>query len=233
MIGARRVEPEWLDTLAKEEPEAVRSRRDLRRLNAWMFHAGVMRRLLVRFAGSTPPRTVVDLGAGDGTFLLALARRMAPAWRDVRAVLVDRQEVLAGRTREEFRTLGWRAEAETADVFDFLARSRPGAADLVIANLFLHHFAREQLIRLFEEVARVSPRFAACEPRRSRPALAGARAVWVLGCNRVTRHDAAASVRAGFRGGELSPLWPAGAGWHLCEYAALPFTHCFAACRSR
>jgi hypothetical protein len=44
----------------------------------------------------------------------------------------------------------------------------------------------------------------------------------------VTRHDAVASVRAGFAGRELSGLWPE-AGWQRREGLALPFTHFFAA----
>jgi hypothetical protein len=52
--------------------------------------------------------------------------------------------------------------------------------------------------------------------------------VFALGANDVTRHDAVASVRAGFRGRELSGLWPAGAaGWRLNERGIFPFTHLF------
>jgi hypothetical protein len=46
----------------------------------------------------------------------------------------------------------------------------------------------------------------------------------------VTRHDAVASVRAGFTGHELSRLWPDG-NWRLREELALPFTHVFSAGR--
>jgi len=225
----RRIEPEWLDTLPHEDADATRSRRDLQRLNAWMFQTGILRRLVARLAGGAAPRVIVDLGAGDGTFLLGVARRLAPAWRDVRAILVDRQTLLTSETRAGFEALGWRAEPVAAEVFEFLAHARPGSADLVIANLFLHHFADDDLARLLVRAARLAPRFAACEPRRSPLALAGSRAVWMLGCNRVTRHDAVVSVRAGFRGSELSSLWPADQGWRLREAPAGLFTHCFAA----
>jgi hypothetical protein len=46
----------------------------------------------------------------------------------------------------------------------------------------------------------------------------------------VTRHDAVASVHAGFAGRELSRLWP-GEGWRLWEGLTLPFTHVFSARR--
>ena len=53
-----------------------------------------------------------------------------------------------------------------------------------------------------------------------------ARAVGAIGANAVTRHDAPASVRAGFHGAELSRLWPGEVGF---EGRRGPFTHGFAA----
>jgi len=53
----------------------------------------------------------------------------------------------------------------------------------------------------------------------------------LIGCNRVTRHDAPISVRAGFTGQELSQLWPAGQGWLLEERPAGWFSHLFIAQR--
>ncbi len=55
--------------------------------------------------------------------------------------------------------------------------------------------------------------------------------LWAIGCNRVTLHDAAASVRAGFRGGELAASWPQSGGWDVEERAAGLFSHSFAAWR--
>jgi hypothetical protein len=74
----------------------------------------------------------------------------------------------------------------------------------------------------------------ACEPRRNLFALAASHLVFALGANHVTRHDAVASVRAGFAGRELSALWPpAGrnSSWDLTERHALPFGHLFVARR--
>lgn len=228
----RRVEPEWLDELPQADPRAVWSRRDLKRINRWMQQGRIMTRLAVAALDGRTPRALVELGAGDGTFMLALARRLAPRWRDVKVTLVDRQDIVTEHTRHAFGDLGWQVETIPADVFDFLREAAPGCADLVLANLFLHHFERDSLARLLAGAARLADAFAACEPWRAGSGLIGSRLLWAIGCNGVTRHDALASVRAGFCGRELSELWPNDEDWRLQEGPALPFTHCFLARRA-
>jgi hypothetical protein len=232
MSLSRRVEPEWLDELPQTDPRAVWSRRDLKRINGWMLHGRIMTRLLLAALDGRPPRTFIELGAGDGTFMLALAKRLAPRWRNVKVILVDRQSIVTERTRRAFHDLGWQAETISADVFDFLGRAAPGCADLVAANLFLHHFEGDSLARLLTGAARLADAFAACEPWRAGSGLIGTRLLWAIGCNGVTRHDALVSVRAGFRDRELSQLWPNDEAWQLEEGPALPFTHCFLARRA-
>jgi hypothetical protein len=228
----RRVEPEWLDELPQADPRAVWSRRDLKRINGWMQQGRIMRRLVIAALEESTPRRFIELGAGDGTFMLALAKRLAPRWRDVKVTLVDRQDIVTDRTRRGFRDLGWQAETISADVFDFLQRTAPGSADMVLANLFLHHFEGDSLAKLLNGAARLADTFAACEPWRAGSGVIGSRLLWAIGCNGVTRHDALVSVRAGFRGQELSELWPNDDDWRLQEGPALPFTHCFLARRA-
>jgi hypothetical protein len=197
-----------------------------------MLQARIMTRLLAAALDGRTPNALVELGAGDGTFMLALAKRLAPPWRNVKVTLVDRQNIVTERTRRAFGDLGWQAETITADVFDFLQAARPGSADMVLANLFLHHFERDSLAKLLNDAARMADAFAACEPWRAGSGLIGSRLLWAIGCNHVTRHDALVSVRAGFRERELSELWPNDDEWRLQEGPALPFTHCFLARRS-
>lgn len=223
----RRVDPEWLDELPPDDPQAIGSRRDLQRLNWMMGHAGILARSLAQSKGA--PRTLVELGAGDGTFLLRVARRLH--WRDVRVTLVDRQPLLSAGTRDGFRRLGWTVGAVEADVFDWLRKARPGAAEVIVANLFLHHFAAGKLANLLALAASRARLFAACEPRRGGLALTSARLLGLIGCNAVTRHDAVVSVRAGFAGRELSTLWPTAGGWRTSERPAGLFSHAFSATR--
>lgn len=228
MTGPRTVEPELLDLLPADAPGALRSRRDIRRLNALMLHSRIMARLIERHMRGGRLRRLVDLGGGDGTFMAAVARILARRWADVTLVLVDRHDVVARDTHDALAALGWRMEVAASDVFDYLARPA-AAADVVTANLFLHHFEEAGLRRLLAGSARLAPLFVACEPRRSRLARLASGMVCALGCNHVTRHDARASVRAGFAVGELSRLWPEGRNWRLHDAAIGPFTHCFTA----
>jgi hypothetical protein len=224
----RSVEPELLDELPPEDARAARSRRDLRRINGWMRQTAIMARLFSKYAVA-PPKRIIELGSGDGTFMLGVARRLASRWPDVRLVLLDRQNIVTEATRDKIRALRWQPESVTADVFDFLDEQKPGAIDLISANLFLHHFSDDQLRRLFISTARLTRLFIACEPERSAFALTSSHMLFAIGCNDVTRHDAVVSVRAGFGGRELSDLWPVDKRWNLHEQTALPFTHGFIA----
>ena len=224
----REVEPEWLDLLAADDPRARRSRTDLRWLNAVMRNAALMARMLS--AHGPPPRRILDLGCGDGTFMLSVARRLSPRWSGVTVRLLDRHAAVTDATRDSFAALGWRAEAVESDLAQFLAHDTADA-DLVTANLVLHHFGDAELPQLLRLISQRTPRFVACEPRRNRFALLSSRLVFALGCNKVTRHDAPASVRAGFGGAELSALWPDPNAWQLRENAAGLFGHGFEASR--
>jgi hypothetical protein len=224
----RRVEPELLDALAPDDPRALRARRDLHRVNAVMLQPGIMRSLLRRHAPE-PPARLIDLGGGDGRFMLAVARGLG--WRGVTLTVVDRHPALSEATHAAFAALGWRLETVAADAREFLEATPAQGAGAVTANLFLHHFPDDHLRRLLAAAARTAPLFAACEPRRGALPLLGSRLLWTLGCGPVTRYDAPVSVRAGFRGRELSDLWPQ-PGWLRQEHAARLFTHCFVAARA-
>lgn len=215
--------PEILDHLPAEDPRAVRSRRDLARINWAMRQSAIMARALSDFP---PPRMIVDLGGGDGRFLLSVARRLAKRWSGVTCLVADQQDIVGAQTRAGFVALGWSCAVARGDIFQTLPYLSP---DIVTANLFLHHFDDVMLARLLALVARRAKGFAACEPRRSGFALLASHLVFALGANDVTRHDAVASVRAGFRAQELSKLWPQDRGWRLDEHGSFPFTHVFKA----
>jgi SAM-dependent methyltransferase len=228
----REVTRELLDELPASDLRAIQSRRDLQKVNIAMGHARIMTRALAGAFGDSAPRSIVDLGGGDGTQLLRLAKIMAPRWKPMRAVIVDRQGLLSAQTKAEFEALSWRVESVETDIFAWLERSHAESMDVTVTSLFLHHFKEADLRRLLQHAAAQTGLFLACEPRRANFPLLGASLLGFIGCNDVTRHDAKVSVRAGFAENELSTLWPVGDGWQLRETHAGLFSHCFVAQRA-
>jgi hypothetical protein len=223
--------PDLLDRLPAEDPRAIRSRRDIKWINSTMLQRGIMARTLTRCLPDAKPRSLLDLGAGDGTFLLSVARRLAPQWRDVHAVLLDRVSIVSDDTQKAFNALGWHVEVVADDVFSYLQRSRSSLYDIVTANLFIHHFPERELTRLLGLVAQSSGAFVACEPRRSWLGVIGSRMLWALGCSSLSIRDSIVGVRAGFTDGEVSSAWPRDGSWQVEEYASGLYSHCFAARR--
>ncbi len=228
----RAVVPELLDELPPSHPEAVKSRKDLRRINQIMRHQRVFEHLLVEAGAGKEFQQLVELGAGDGTFMLSLGRRLSSRLGKLRLVLMDRQQLVTRATLEGFEELGWEVKLTHGDVFEWLESTRPVEKQGFMANLFLHHFTEKELARMLRLIAERSVFFAACDPRRSMAGLMGSRLLALIGCNAVTRHDAAISVRAGFKGRELSELWPGEGGWKLQENETGLFSHTFSAMRT-
>ncbi len=243
MSFARIVVPEVLDGLNANDPAAQRSRRDLQRIHRVMGTRGIVLRALrtlpIRCA-SNRPLQILELGAGDGSLMLSVARGLNREWPSVALTLLDLQDLLTANTVADYAAVGWQVGAKVDDVLPWAERSDadclPDAAprwDLIIANLFLHHFQTPQLTTLLAAIAARSTHFFACEPRRAKLALAGSHLIGALGVNAVTREDAVLSVRAGFRGNEISALWPTSAPeWQLREYSAGLFSHCLIASRA-
>jgi SAM-dependent methyltransferase len=235
----RTVRPEILDQLPPAAARAIRSRRDLQRVNRVMGSCGILTRAVRGALAPAPqhaPLRILELGAGDGTLALRIAPHLAMSWPVAELTLLDRQALIAEATGTAFARLGWTLRPLTVDALEWArapTRQQPSDRwDLVVTNLFLHHFEEDGLRELLSAVADRCDAFVACEPRRSLPALVGGRLLFALGVSADTRHDAIVSVRAGFRDDELSRLWPARrARWRLTERRAGLFSHLFVAAR--
>lgn len=189
----RQVLPEILDHLPAGDPEAVRSRRDLRLINFLMGNE----RWIVRQAHALQPTSIYELGAGEGMLSAQLAKIAAVECYD-----------LAPPPASLDPRITWHQG-------DLLV-APPVRGGLLVANLFLHHFEGQSMRGLarwcsgFQSLCFV-------EPLRSPGALRLGAALWPF-VNRITRHDMPISIRAGFLPGELPKLLELDpAKWHLRE----------------
>jgi 2-polyprenyl-3-methyl-5-hydroxy-6-metoxy-1,4-benzoquinol methylase len=220
---SRIVEPEILDTLPPDDPRAIRSRRDLHRVNLFMGNHAIMAGALKEICPA-PPKQIAEIGAGDGHFFLRLAGKSG--WQNVNALLLDQQKVISAETLAAFSKISWQAETIVADVFDWT-----GPAEIVIANLFIHHFEDTRLAQLFRQISGHANLFIALEPHRFYFPYPCALTTLLIGCSSVTIHDAEASIRAGFVRNEISELWPDKTNWQLTERRVGLFSHLFIAKR--
>src|SRR5947207_8363301 len=106
---SRKPEAEWLDELPAQDPRARTSREDLRRLNALMRHVPLLAEAWRRSDPDRWVNTIVELGAGDGTFLLKFARAIATESRACKVILVDPVNLVQQGTMQTFPQLGWQA----------------------------------------------------------------------------------------------------------------------------
>ena len=223
---------EELDELSPGDPRALRSRADLRRVHRAMCSVSILNSAIVQLKLRETPRRILELGAGDATLLLRLAKALDPPWRDVSLTVLDRHDMVGPKTRAGYEALGWQLTVLQGDALQWAESRNAAHFDLCIACLFVHHFVDDALSTLLRGVRLRADAFLALEPRRDWIARAGSRFIGLLAANRVTRADAVKSVAAGFRGKEITDLWPGSDGdWWCSEYAAFPFSQCFLAAR--
>ena len=191
-LPSRRLTAELLDSLPPDSADARHSRADLRFINRCMGNPDwIVRRLhsLLR-----PGEAILELGAGDGTLLERLRRD--PAFAENPLAGLDR---IPKPEREGWEKIGWIESDLTGDAV-------PPRAGVVVANLVLHHFTREELGRLGAKLAEACRArvLLACEPFRSRVHQWQAATLRLAGASAITLHDARVSIEAGFRGDELA-----------------------------
>ena len=143
----RTLEPELLDSLPPDHPDAIHSRRDLRLVNQLMRNHRWLTRTLPPLL--RPGELALELGAGTGELGLRLAARDVPvdgidfwprpaAWPPARA---------------------W----HSADLCSF---SGYDAYPVIVGNLIFHQFSDDQLAALGAVLRRSARVIIACEPAR-------------------------------------------------------------------
>ncbi len=192
----RQLQPELLDSLPPEHPDALHNRRDLRLINRLMGnHRWLVRTLPVLLA---PGDAVLEIGAGTGE----LGARLA-----ARGVAIDGLDLWP-------RPAGWPVDRtwHNTDLLGFAGYAKYAA---IVGNLIFHQFTAPELSALGRTLCRAARVIIACEPARRRfSQICFAGLAPLLGANHVSRHDAHVSIAAGFCAYELpqmlglaSPAW--------------------------
>jgi hypothetical protein len=181
----RLLQPEILDSLPPDHPDALHNRRDIYRFNGLMGNFRWFKARLPRLL--RPGERALEIGAGDG----ALGTVLATA-----GVSYDGLDLWP-------RPAGWPRDAawHRTNLLGFA-----GYADypVVFGNLIFHQFSDDDLAALGATLGRTARLIIANEPARGRFfQFLARRASSLIGANHVTLHDAHVSVAAGFRGDEL------------------------------
>ncbi len=188
----RRVQPELLDELPVDHPDALHNRRDLRFFNALMGNPrwieGALRRLARR------GDRFIELGAGEGDLGQRLRTKLWPGL-PVPYSGIDLWPRPAGWPE----TWGW---FQT----DLTTYSGYGNYSVILGNLILHQFHDDVLVELGRRWREHARLLVFCEPARRRLHLCQLPLARLARINHVSQHDARVSIEGGFQGRELATL---------------------------
>jgi 2-polyprenyl-3-methyl-5-hydroxy-6-metoxy-1,4-benzoquinol methylase len=184
-------------------PEEIRaSLEDLWRINRRLGGVSSNLKLLERFFAKTGPHPVrvLDVGAGDARLAHRLREKLAAQKIRADIVALDRRRSHLGMCAN-----GNRLPSVAADVFRLPFRNE--AFDVVMCNLFFHHFSGQSardLLRRMAAAAREAVLVNDLE-RHWLPYLF-IRCARPFARSRITRHDGPASVRQAYTRPELEAL---------------------------
>lgn len=188
-MRTRVLQQELLETYPDDHPDAIIGREDLLLVNAVMGNHHWMERMLRRHY--QPGWKITEIGAGDG----ALSRRFVEAGICEAGALHAFD--LAGRPATWPRDATWTQG-------DLFLQPLPDS-EVLVANLFLHHFTDAQLRMLGSRISPKTRLILAAEPeRRWMHTIMGRFFSWLAELHPITKFDMQVSIRAGFREDELS-----------------------------
>lgn len=198
--------PEKMDDLRLDDAELKRALSDIGRVNRLLGGDAASLSGFRRYLGKngSRPLKVVDLGCGDGAFLRLLASRCRSL--GIKAELIGwdmnpKSLQLARNASASFPEIRY----ECRNVLDFPAIP---VNSHVVCNLFLHHFSDQDIARLINNWIEQGSLSILINDLHRHPLayylfrLFGA----IFMRSGVARHDGAASIRRGFRKGDLRRL---------------------------
>src|ERR1700676_4046711 len=189
--GGRVILPELLDDEEGRDKQA--SLGDLVRIGRYLGGHRVLRGLMRRLTARDEEFSILDVGSasGDSAGIIRSVREGA------RVTSFDyRMEHLAGAPYPK----------AAGDAFHLPFRGR--SFDFVLCSLFLHHFQNDAIVELLQSFGVVARRSVLVIDLERGPGTYYFMAMsqWLFHWNRITMHDAPASVEAAFKKRELESL---------------------------
>ena len=194
---------EWLDDDLGTPREIEQSFDDLWRINRWLGGVSGCLHLLDRYfarRGSRQAR-ILDVGSGDSRVAAHLQTELARRNRGAEFVALDRR---LSHLRNGNHSSG-RLLRVVADVSDLPFPKE--SFEVVICNLFLHHFSEGEAVELLCRLAEIASEAVLINDLERHPLpYFFIRLAWPFARSRITRHDGAASVRQAYTKDELETL---------------------------
>jgi ubiquinone/menaquinone biosynthesis C-methylase UbiE len=211
---------ELLDDDLGTPREIARSLDDLWRINRWLGGVRSSLRLLGNYFARTGAKSarILDVGAGDSRLATRLQEEF---WRrDIRAEFVALDRRLSHLRNGH--SVSPKVPAIVADVFHLPFGD--DSFDVVMCNLFFHHFSGEAAVQLLCELARTASRAVIINDlERSFLPYLFIRLAYPFARSRITRNDGPASVRQAYTRGELRKLAEVGGFRHIEIERLIPF----------
>ncbi len=211
---------ELLDDDRGTPQEISRSLDDLWRINRWLGGVRSNLRLLENYFVRTGAKTarILDVGAGDSRLATRLQDEFRRRGIDAHFVALDRKLSHLRNGHGPSREV----PAIAADVFHLPFAE--DSFDVVMCNLFFHHFSGETAVRLLQALANAaSGAVIINDLERSVLPYAFIRVAYPFARSRITRNDGPASVRQAYRPREFRQLAELGGFQRVDVVRLIPF----------
>lgn len=221
-----------MDDPAADEIELAEALAWIRLVNRRLGGEAALMRHLAGWSRDWPtdrPIEVLDIATGSADLPLAAARWAARAGREIRIIAIDVHETTLRLAEEHVSRspqLAPKIEIRRMDAFELLEHFPTGSFDCVHAGLFLHHLGELRIMTLLRIMERLSRDGVIWNDLVRSPIARAFIHVATIGRPTMVRHDARASVAAGFTRGEAVDL--AQRAWeHRPRWRWNPLTHRF------
>lgn len=197
---------ELLDEPTVDRATLERNLQDLRRINRWLGWTRTMTRAVARELArdARRPWSLLDVATGSADLPLAVARWAARRGEQPRLIALDLSAAVLSAAAAY---LGGHGTVALARGDALRLPFRDASIDVVTCALTLHHFPPTQAVDLLRELGRVSGgALVLSDLERGWTAHAGARLLWFVTRNPMTRHDAPVSVLRAYTAAELRAL---------------------------